>query len=104
MSTIELSNNAESKTVEYGGDWRECAYRCHICLLRDDDGFSAVVLNLPGVGSCGDTEEEAMQNVREAVAGAIECYKDANENIPWRDSSQEDIPSGSIHKWIIVNA
>lgn len=103
MSTIELNNRAESKTFECDG-WEDRAYRCHVCVFRDDDGFSAVVLNLPGVGSCGDTEDEAMQNIREAVIGAIECYNDANETIPWRDSSQEDIPSGSVQKWIIVNA
>jgi len=107
MSTaeIELSNNAESCTV--GKDaWTESkkAYRCHILLLKEEDGsYSALVLNLPGAGSCGDTEEEAVRNVREAVAGAIESYLDADEDIPWSDSLTEDIPESGKQKWILVH-
>ncbi len=31
-----------------------------ICLIPEEQGgYSAIVLNLPGAGSCGDSEEEA---------------------------------------------
>jgi predicted RNase H-like HicB family nuclease len=80
-------------------------YRCHVGLIREDDGsFSAIVLNLPGAGSCGDTEEEALQNVREAVLGVIESHLDAGEEVPWTDSASEDIPADATHKWIDVSA
>ena len=107
MSTVEidLSNNAESRTV--GKDaWTESkkTYRCHILLLKEDDGsYSALVLNLPGAGSCGDTEEEAMRNVREAAAGAIESYLNHDEDIPWADSLAAEIPDNGKQRWILVH-
>ena len=105
MAIVGWENTAESTPVT-AEEWRETkAYRCHVCLIREDDGsFSAVVLNLPGAGSCGDTEEEALQNVREAVLGVIESYLAAGDEIPWKNSLCEDIPEGAKHKWILVNA
>ena len=109
MSTVEieihLSNTAESRTV--GKDeWTKStkSYRCHILLLKEEDGsYSALVLNLPGAGSCGDTEEEAMRNVREAATGAIESYLSADESIPWIDSTEAEIPDAGKQKWILVH-
>ena len=81
------------------------AYRCHVCMIREDDGtFSAIVLNLPGCGSCGDTKDEAIANVREAVLGVIESHRTANEPIPWQDAESDDIPNGASQKWILVDA
>lgn len=101
---IELVNNAYPSKVE--SDWREKrAYRCHIALISEDDGsFSAVVLNLPGCGSCGPTEEEAIRNVREAISGVIESHNSAGEEIPWIDMAEEDIPVDSKRTWILVDA
>jgi predicted RNase H-like HicB family nuclease len=80
------------------------AYRCHICLIPEEDGeFSALVLNLPGAGSCGPTEAEAIQNVEESIRGLIEVYKDYGDPIPWKDSRAEEIPNGAKTKWILVN-
>ncbi len=107
MSTVEidLSNTAESRTV--GEDtWVESkkAYRCHVLLVKEEGGgYSAIVLNLPGAGSCGDTEEEAMRNVREAAAGAIESYLSHAEDIPWIDSLRADIPDDGKQRWILVH-
>ena len=59
---------------------------CLIDLIPEEDGsFSAVVLNLPGTGSCGATEEEAMENVKEAILGVIESYKADGREVPWRE-------------------
>jgi predicted RNase H-like HicB family nuclease len=79
-------------------------YKFHVLLTKDDeDSFSAVVLNLPGAGSCGSKEEEAMENVREAIRGVLESYKASGEEIPWKDSSAAEIPPGAKQKWIILN-
>ena len=78
------------------------SYRCHLAIITEDDGqVSVVVLNLPGIGSCGSTEEEAITNAREAIAGAIESYGD---DIPWRDAANYSVPAGAKQKWILVNA
>lgn len=80
-------------------------YRCHVCFVEEEDGtFSAIVLNLPGCGSCGDTMEEAERNVREAIVGVIESYVEAGEGIPWCMTESEDIPRNATLKWILVNA
>ncbi len=52
IAEFELTNDA--LTVSPTDDWSETtAYRCHVCLICEEDGtFSAIVLNLPGAGSC----------------------------------------------------
>ncbi len=81
-------------------------YRFHILLTQEDetDFVSAIVLNLPGVSSCGDTDEEVLANVKEAISAALESYREAGEAIPWKDSSDVVIPPGARRKWIIQNA
>ena len=81
------------------------SYRVHVLITRDeDDTYSAVALNLPGAGSCGSSEEEAMENFQEAIRGVLESYADGDGTIPWQESVSEDIPFGAKHKWIIVDA
>jgi predicted RNase H-like HicB family nuclease len=106
MSTFELEH-VKAWDLRNVLDWASTpnSYRCHVCVTRDEDGaFSAVVLNLPGCGSCGDTQEEALDNVREAILGVIESHIEAGEEIPWVDSMQSKIPKGAYAIWIVVNA
>jgi predicted RNase H-like HicB family nuclease len=105
IAAFEATNDAHTLFL-CNPDWRsQNAYRCHVCIIREDDGsFSALVLNLPGTGSCGSTEEEALRNVTEAVCGVIASHRDAGEEIPWRDAASCDIPAGAKLKWILVNA
>lgn len=107
MATVEidLNNNAKSYETDLEA-WTESprSYRCHILLAREDDGgYSAIVLNLPGAGSCGDTQEEAVLNAREAVCGVIESYLENGEEVPWKDSLTADIPDNAQHKWVLVH-
>lgn len=48
----------------------------------DDGGFTALVPALPGCLSEGDTEEEAMANIREAIALYLEPVEDDILNDP----------------------
>lgn len=93
----------ESDVAQHKGSSQ--TYRCHLAISQDGDGrFSAVVLNLPGAGSCGDTKEEAISNAREAVLGLIESYRDDQMEIPWRDSTKHDAEPGVEQEWILLNA
>ena len=74
-------------------------HRCHIALIRESDGVSAIVMNLPGAGSCGNTEEEALSNVREAISGVIESY--GQGAIPW--TQNYDYPDNATLMWISVS-
>ena len=81
------------------------AYRCDLAISRDEDNrFSAVVLNLPGAGGCGDTKEEAIENAREAVLGIIESYRGDQLEIPWKDLTTCAVDPGAEETWIVVNA
>ena len=80
------------------------SYRCHVAILRDEDGgFSVVVLNLPGIGSCGDSKEEALSNAREAIEAAIQSWIEDGIDFPWVDQTKYEIPEGAEQKWILVN-
>ena len=103
-ATFAMENDAYTPCCT--PDWHtQNAYRCHICIIQEEDGsFSAVVLNLPGAGSCGNTEEEALCNVEEAIYGIVESYNECGEEIPWHNVPGCDIPTGAKLKWILVNA
>ena len=51
MTPALLENESNSTTFMFEEvEWaQKTAYRCHVCLVREEDGqFSAFVLNLPG--------------------------------------------------------
>ena len=59
-------------------------YSVLISPLSADDGggFSAVVPDLPGCVSDGETPEEAISNVRDAIAAWIEAAEEMGRLIP----------------------
>jgi len=46
-----------------------------VCLIQDEGGFSATVASLPGCISQGESEEEAINNVKDAIGCYIETAK-----------------------------
>jgi antitoxin HicB len=52
--------------------------------LADSDGggYLAIVPDLPGCMSDGETPEEALRNVQEAIASWIEAAKEWKQEIP----------------------
>lgn len=81
-----------------------CEYLCLICTIQEGGRYSAVVLNLPGVESRGDTEEEAVRNVREVILRAIQPYTAHGEPIPWTDGHAGDVPEDAKRFWITVRS
>jgi antitoxin HicB len=49
---------------------------------EDGGGFSAVVPDLPGCMSDGETPEEAIANVQDAIASWIEAAHELGRSIP----------------------
>ena len=79
-------------------------YPLHIRVTQDEDGgYSAVVMNLPGAGSCGLSEHEAIDNATEAARAVIEQYKEDGLDIPWKDTSRVEPVAGAIDKRIVLN-
>lgn len=60
-------------------------------LIEEDEagGFVAEVPSLPGCISQGDTRQEALENIREAIAGYLESLEEHQEPIP--PSIEEEI-------------
>ncbi len=59
-------------------------YAVHIERLADSDGggYLATVPDLPGCMSDGETPEEALKNVQEAIVSWIEAAKEWKQDIP----------------------
>jgi antitoxin HicB len=60
----------------------EYAVRIERLADADGGGYLATVPDLPGCMSDGDTPEEALRNVQEAIESWIEAAKEWNEDIP----------------------
>ena len=60
----------------------EYAVRIERLADADGGGYLATVPDLPGCMSDGDTPEEALKNVQEAIESWIEAAKEWNEDIP----------------------
>ncbi len=61
----------------------EALMKFRIIVEPDEDGvFVATVPSLPGCVSQGDTRDEALRNVREAIEGYVESLRERNEPIP----------------------
>jgi antitoxin HicB len=58
----------------------------------EEGGFSVTVPNLPGLITEGDTYEEALENVRDAVKGYLQVLDQAGEEIPDTDDKTFTTP------------
>lgn len=56
-----------------------------VILEPDADGYHAFCPALPGCHTCGDTLEEAMVNIREAVRAYCESLRKDGEPLPVED-------------------
>jgi predicted RNase H-like HicB family nuclease len=97
----EFLENKSGNVAVVPSAWKPTnAYPVYVMLSTDDDGtVSAVAANLPGAGSCGENEEVALSNLEEAVNAVIASYRDANEEIPWKE--RRDLPSGG--RWVTIH-
>jgi antitoxin HicB len=60
----------------------EYAVRIERLAESDGGGYLAIVPDLPGCMSDGETPEEALRNVQEAIASWIEAAKGWNQDVP----------------------
>lgn len=57
---------------------------------REDDAYVSFALQLPGAVSEGATVEQAINNLKEAVAGCVLSYKTAGDPIPWQEPDRRN--------------
>ena len=78
-------------------------YECRVLLVPEDaGGFSAHATQLPGLVSQGESEEEALENIREAFRGVASVYQETGR-IPWSPVEMER-SKDSLERWILVDA
>ncbi len=56
-----------------------------VTLHRDDEGISVSVPSLPGCWSEGDTEEQALENIREAIRDYLLALEDRMKEAETRE-------------------
>jgi predicted RNase H-like HicB family nuclease len=71
---------------------KDSEYSFRVLLARDpaDGGFTVAVPELPGVVSQGDTESEALNNIRDAFILAAQHYLESAGKIPWQKPDEEE--------------
>jgi len=57
-----------------------------VVLREEEGGYSVQCLELPGAISEGDTREEALRNIREAIQGYLEAFPENVKNMEPRNS------------------
>jgi predicted RNase H-like HicB family nuclease len=58
---------------------------------QSETGFGAYVLDLPGCVAVGETREETLQLIREAIGLHVESLREAGEHIPPPTSTAESV-------------
>ncbi len=112
MTPIEMIDSRRGARVhEFLGkpDWHSessrSTYECRALLyLESVGGYSAIAKRLPGVASQGETEEEALANLKEAFAGAVAMYLEDSVEIPWTDEGLHiEQTDTAKERWILVD-
>ena len=57
-------------------------YKVCVFYSAEDDGYIAVVPDLPGCSAFGDTREEALKEIRTALSLWLETAKEIGKEIP----------------------
>jgi predicted RNase H-like HicB family nuclease len=68
----------------------------------ENTAYGVVVPDLPGCFSAGDTLDEAMENVKEAIALWIDCVLDSGEVIPKPSSLDVLRTNPEFAGWILA--
>jgi len=84
--------------VRYGNR----TYELRVILIPQESGYAVSVKRLPGVHSQGETEEEALANIRDAFQAVAQEYLHESASIPWCNDDYER-PVGTLERWILVD-
>jgi predicted RNase H-like HicB family nuclease len=82
----------------------ERSFRCQVHLRPEEEGgFSAYAATLPGAVGQGETEDEALADVRAGLEALIGYYLEAGRPIPWSERP-EPLEAGETQHWVDVHA
>lgn len=66
-------------------------YPAHVFWSDDDEGYIALATDLPGCSAFGDTQDEALRELQDAIAAWIEAQRSAGNPVP--------APSSPAHEY-----
>ncbi|MDN5511162.1 type II toxin-antitoxin system HicB family antitoxin [Acinetobacter sp.] len=71
----------------------------------DTEAYGVVVPDIPGCFSAGDTFEEALDNIKEAIAGHLEILAEDGEDIPLASEVGKFVGSDEFNGfiWAVVD-
>lgn len=69
----------------------------------EDGQISVTWPDLPGCVTCGDTDEEAMKNAKEAMGGHIYCMEEDGDTIPTA-TPLKNVPLEENERAVLVEA
>lgn len=81
-----MSSAAEINLSKEAVSARSRVYRFSVVIERDKDGYFAFTPELQGCYSQGDTYEEAIENIRDAIVLHVEDRLESGEEIPQSES------------------
>lgn len=79
QSCFSGAKEQASPLTQSGGPRSVCKLmkrKFHVTLLEHNEGVSVSCPELPGCHSQGATDEEALENIRDAIQGYVELYGD----------------------------
>ncbi len=74
------------KDPSEAGNTRPGVYRFSVVIEKDRDGYFALTPELQGCYSQGDTYEEAIENIRDAIFLHVQDRLDSGEEVPHSES------------------
>ena len=63
---------------------------------QDEGGYTVIVPSLPGCISEGDTRDEALENIRDAIKGYMASLKKHGDPIPHEEFSHAELMEVSV--------
>lgn len=79
-------------------DWEKVMERRYSVIIEpDEDGvYVATVPSVPGVAEQGETVDEAVENLREALLFHLECMEEDGEELPPSDAPKREVRNVEI--------
>ena len=81
-----MNSAAEINLSKEAVSARSRVYRFSVVIEKDKDGYFAFTPELQGCYSQGDTYEEAIENIRDAIVLHVEDRLESGEKIPQSES------------------
>ena len=106
MTTLQIDKNVGNGQV---ADWKLREYNPPVKSFRaalcpeEEGGFSIFAIHLAGVVSQGDTEAEAVENIREAFLAMLESCQKHNEPLPFSAQPVVELAPDCRLLWIKVD-